>query len=336
MNARKSWLRVKYNNKDITADLQPFVLGWTYTDNLSGQADDLQIDLVDTEQKWIGPWFPDKAATLSGVIFRQDWEKYGVTNTLPIGQFEIDEIEVQYPPSIVSIKGVSVPESTSLRGEEKHRAWEKTRLSVIAKDIARKAKIKVLYEVDDDPEYDRIEQTGETDLSFLMRLCNDAGLCLKVTGTQLNIFDEEKYEKRLPIATIHRKDVKSFRGRSTTQGIYKACRVEYHSPKRKKNVVYTFTPPKAPKTGRTLYVNQRVASIKEAEMLAKKKLRQANKEAETVSLSLMGDTRFVAGVTVNLSGFGKFDGKYIIIQATHSQQRGYEISLELRRCLEGY
>ncbi|QQE75725.1 late control protein [Brevibacillus composti] len=336
MNARKAWLQVKYNSKDITADLQPHLLGWSYTDNLSGQADDLQITLEDAERKWIGPWFPEKGAVLTGVVYRQDWEKYGITNTLNIGQFEIDEVEASLPPCAVSIKGISVPESSSLRGEEKHQAWEKTKLSVIAADKASKAKLKLMYDVDDDPEYDRVEQTGETDLSFLMRLCSEAGLCMKVTGTQLVIVDEAKYEANAPIAILQPVDVSSFRGRSSTQGAYRSCRVEYHSPKGRRNIVYTYTPPNAPKTGRTLYVNQRVASVKEAERLAKKKLREANKDAMNVSLSLPGDTRFVAGITLSLSGFGAFDGKYIVTRAMHTQQGRYETGLELRRCLEGY
>lgn len=336
MNARKAGLQVKYNSIDISEDLQPHLKSWSYTDNLSGQADDLKITLEDKESKWLGPWFPEKGAVLEGVIFRQDWEKNGITNTLDTGQFEIDEFDGDGPPLTVTIKGISVPESSSLRGEEKHQAWEKTKLSVIANDKASKAGLKLIFDVDEDPEYDRVEQTGETDLSFLMRLCNDAGLCLKITGTHIVIVDEAKYESKTPIDTIHRDEVKRYSLRSTTQGVYCACRVEYHSQKGRNNIVYTYAPPNAPKTGRTLYINQRVGSVKEAERLAKKKLREANKDAMNVSLGLPGDTRYVAGVTLNLSGFGEFDGKYIVTQATHSQQSGYETSLELRRCLEGY
>lgn len=336
MNARRASLQVTYQNHDITADLEPHLLSWDYTDNLGGQADDLQINLEDRDHKWIGPWMPEKGAVIKAKIVRENWEKDGKVDALPLGQFEIDEIEVSFPPSTVAIKAISVPESSSLRGEEKNRAWEKTKLSVIARDKAKAAGLKLLYDVDDDPEYDRVEQTGETDLSFLMRLCNDAGLCLKVTGTQLVIFDEEKYERQPPVATIRPTDVKNYRGVATTQGTYRACRVHYRSPKGRKNITYTFAPKNAPKTGRILYINQRVASVKEAERLAKKKLREANKNSGTFTLTMLGDTRFVAGVTVMLSGFGNFDGKYIVTQAKHSQQNGYETALELRRCLEGY
>lgn len=339
MNARKAGLHIQYESKDISADLQPYLLGWTHTDNLSGQADDLQIDLEDKDQLWNGPWFPDTGAAIVGKAVRQNWETEGKVETLPLGQFEIDEIEVNNPPSTVAIKAISVPESSSLRGEEKNRSWEKTKLSVVAGDISAKSKLKLYFDVDDDPEYDSIEQTSETDLAFLMRLCGDAGLCLKVTGTQVIIIDEEKYENRPPVKTFTKGDpeIKSFRGRTTTQGLYSSCHVEYHSPKRRKNVTFTYTPKNAPKTGRTLLINQRVASVKEAERLAKKKLREANKNAVNVSITKVGDNALVAGHTVTLKGYGKvFDGKYIITQITRSQRSGYEMSMELRKCLEGY
>ncbi|WP_409176665.1 phage late control D family protein [Brevibacillus fortis] len=338
MKARRAKLQVIYDNHDITADLHPHLISWTHTDNLSGQADDLQITVEDKERKWSGPWMPEEGAVLRAKVIRENWEQDGKTDYLSLGQFEIDGIEISFPPSAVTIKAISVPESSSLRGEPKNRAWEKTKLSVIAGDKAKKSGLKLFFDAED-VEYDRIEQTEETDLVFLMRLCNDAGLCLKITDKQLVIFDEEKYESRPAIDTIKRDapSIKSFRTRLTTQGAYRACRVEYQSPKKKKKVSYTYTPPSAPKTGRTLYVNQRVTSIGEAQRLARKKLREANKDTSVASVVMIANNVYVAGHTVNLKDFGqRIDGKYIITQITRSQGSGYEMAMELRRCLEGY
>jgi uncharacterized protein len=336
--ARSAQLQVIYEKTDISADLRPHLLSWTYTDNLSGQADDLQLTLEDIQQQWSGSWMPDVTATLEAAILRENWNQEGKVESLPLGSFEVAEIETSYPPATVTIKGISIPESSGLRGEKRNKAWEETRLSLIAGEKAAAADLSLFYDTDEDPSYDRIEQTEETDLVFLTRLCNDAGLCLKVAGTQLVIFDEAKYESAAPIDTLKRSqsEIKSFRGRTTSVGMYRACKVNYFSAEEKLNISATFTPPNAPKTGRVLTINERVASVAEAQRLAKKKLREANKEAVQVSLTMTGDIRFVAGVTVMLSEFGAFDGKYIVTQAVHSQQNGYETTLELRRCLEGY
>lgn len=338
MNARQARLELSYNNKNITEDLTPYLESWSFTDNLSGQADDLQIDLMDREHLWMGSWLPEKGAVVKGKILTENWEQEGKVASLPLGHFEIDDLGVKGPPSVVSIKAISVPESSSLRGEEKNRAWEKTKLSVIANDIASKNKLKLFYDVAEDVEYERIEQSGESDIRFLMRLCDDAGLGLKVTGNQINIFDEEKYEKQSPIMTIKlgESNIKNYTFQSSTNGTYRACRVEYHSAKGKKNFSFTFTPANAPKTGRTLVIKQEVSSVKEAERLAKKRLRKENKEADKAAFVLMGDIRLVAGVTVKLDGFGGFNGKYIVTQATHGQSNGYETAIQLRKVLEGY
>lgn len=337
----KGWavsLHVTYESVDITADLRSYMLSWTYTDNLSGQADDLQLTLEDSQALWIGPWAPQEGAVLVAEIRRGNWIEGARNDVLPLGQFELDELEGEDRPSTVTIKATSVPESSSLRGEQKDRAWEKVTLSVIANDIAKGAGLEILFDTEDNPEYDRMEQTGETDLSFLMRLCNDSGLCLKVTGDRMVIFDEEKYERLDPVDTINRytSGVKNLRWRRTLQGLYSSCRVDYQGPNSKSKLSATFTPPNPPKTKRVLRINEQVDSHKAALRLACKKLRNENKNAVSVSFTLPGDTRYVAGVTLMLDGFGVLNGKYIVTQATHSQQSGYETSLELRRCLEGY
>lgn len=338
MNTRRAKLELLYEGKNITEDLEGYLQSWAYTDNLSGQADDLQITVRNIDGRWFRSWMPEKGAKLIAAIIRQNWRAVGTVDRLPLGQFEIDEIEGAGPPSAVTIKAVSVPESSALRGEYKNRAWEDTTLSVIAGDIARGAGLKLFYDTDDNPEYDRIEQTEETDLAFLMGLCADAGLCLKVSDAQVVIFDERKYENREPIGTIKygASFIKSWQCRTTLTGIYKSCRVEYHDTEEKKTIKGEFTPPNPPKTGRVLVVNERVKSVAQAEKLAKKRLRKANREGTMFSLTLAGDTRYLAGLTVNLEGWGNFDGKYIIAQAVHSQQAGYETKLELRKCLEGY
>jgi phage protein D len=305
---------------------------------MSGEADDLQITLEDRDHVWIGSWMPDEGAKLTASIVRENWVTDGKTDKVSLGQFEIDEIESEFPPSTVTIKATSIPQSSSLRGEEKNRAWEKTKLSIVARDIAAGAKMKYFYDTDDNPDYDRIDQSGETDLKFLMRICTDAGLCLKVSDNQIVIFDERKYEAKKSFMTITKGkiDLKSYSGRRTLNGIYKSCKVVYHDSSENKTISSTYTPAKPPKTGRVLFVNERVKTVAEAQRLAKKRLRDANKQAVSFSMSMPGDIRFFASLTVDLVGFGKFDGKYIITQATHSQSTGYETKLQLRKCLEGY
>lgn len=333
-DARRIWLGLIYNNLDIIANLAPYLLSFSYTDYANGKADDLQINLEDRESLWKSGWMPDKGAVLQAALHVRNWTVDNEYKVLPLGVFEIDEIECSGPPEVVSVKALSLPESASLRGEAKTRAWEKTRLSVIANDIAQKAGLKLFYETDENPEYDRMEQTEQSDLSFLQKLCEDAGLSLKIANKQLVIFDDSKYEQQPPVMTITRglSPVLSYQAVSSTANVYVAAQVAYKGAKQKKEIVYTYRPPNAPKTGKTLVINQRVSSLDEAMRLAKQRLRQANKQETKFNLTVMGNLALVAGVTVMLKGWGNFDDKYFIETAEHSGPN-YTTRLELRRVL---
>lgn len=338
MQARQSFLKLQYNNKDISKSLASYLLGWTYTDYMSGAIDDLQINLEDKAHLWNAAWMPSKGATLRGTITLKNWEAESSILDAAIGLFEVDTLNSKGPPSVVTIKALAIPESSSLRGEDKNKAWEKTKLRPIAQELVSKAGMKLFYDTSENPEYDRMEQTGETDLLFLFRLCKDAGLCLKVTNGQVAIFDEQKYEAKPPITTITRGKslIEGHDFTTTMNEIYAACKVSYQDGDKKQKIEATFTAPKSPGTKRTLYINERVKDKAEAQKLAKKKLREKNREATIGKFQLMGHPKYTAGATVMVKGFGWFDGKYIITQATHSKSGKYSTSIDIRRCLEGY
>ena len=75
----------------------------------------------------------------------------------------------------------------------------------------------------------------------------------------------------------------------------------------------------------------------EAKTLAEKLLRLYNKYATSAIFTFPGNPALVAGITVELKGWGAFDGKYIITQAVHRvDDSGYTTQIKLRRVLEGY
>ena len=140
MEPRTSSIKILYNNKDISTDISKYIKSINYTDNLSGEADDLQITLEDRQGLWQSAWMPEKGATLEVSIITSRWNNLESQNdTLRLGYFEIDEITSSEPPREVQIKSVSIPDNSGLRGEERSRSWEKTKLYTIASDIATDA-----------------------------------------------------------------------------------------------------------------------------------------------------------------------------------------------------
>ncbi len=349
MLAGRVTANVLYNNTDISAELALYLKGLTYTDNLSGEADTLDLTLEDRQGLWENAWFPDKGATLQASLNTQNWESlYAGSNSLNLGLYEIDEINSTGYPSEVQIRSVSVPDNNTLRGTERSRSWEKAELKTIANDVASGAGMELTFDTEDNPTLERVEQTEQSDLSFLLALTKDRGLALKITEKKVVIFDEAKYEQEEPKITIVKPHTAFLDGggnfvtkilgyslNNKQRDIYKSCHVKYQKGKTKEAVEGTFDDPDK-KEGKTLEIKEQVESVADAQRLAKKRLREKNKEEWTGSFTLVGNTNLVAAVTVKLQGFGKYDGKYIVTRATHTIGSGYQTSIEIRRCLNGY
>ncbi|MFH5187104.1 phage late control D family protein [Paenibacillus sp. TAB 01] len=161
---------------------------------------------------------------------------------------------------------------------------------------------------------------------------------MKLTDSQLVLFDEAVYEQKDPVAEIVRgtSEVISYSfSEHSADSAYVACRVRYNDPK-KGLIQATYQAPSAPEDGPLLEINEQVASIAEAQRLAKKRLREKNKEAAKASIELDGNVQMVTGVTILITGWKNFDGKYIITSAKHSISSGYQTSIEIRKVLEGY
>lgn len=349
MEARRILTIIKYNNKDISADISKYLKSISYTDNLSGEADDLQITLEDKAGLWQSTWMPEKGALLDVMLQQKYWQTLSaLPQSLRLGLFEIDEITSSGYPSEVQIKAVSVPDNNTLRGTERSRSWEKAKLQVIANDIASAAGMSLFWDTEEKPVLDRAEQTEQSDLSFLYAICKDKGLALKISDKKIIIFDEAKYEAEkakitiVKPGTVYKKESgmkylfvgTGYSLRTKIRDIYAACRVSYQQGSSKSNIEATYTA--AGKKGKTLQVNEQVESVAEALDLAKKRLREKNKDEVTGSLNMLGNFVLLSGVTVNLLGFGAFDDKYLITRASHDIGSGYTTNIDVRRCLNGY
>lgn len=260
---------------------------------------------------------------------------------LDCGTFEIDTIRASGPPSRITLKATSLPVSSAVRSTKRNKAWENIKLSAIGSQIASRCGMQCRFYSDFDPVYKRQEQAGESDIVFLQRLCKAAGLALKCTANSIVMFDEAEYERKDVAFSIEKgkADVLNWSfSDGTTDTAYSSCHVSYTN-ENGVTIEYTYTPRvDNPGTGQVLEISEKVESREEARQLAMKRLRQKNKDRFSASLTLIGSCSAVAGVTVNIIGWGSFDGKYLIERATHSVSGsgGYTTSVELHKVLEEY
>lgn len=357
---RRAWLQVTYNSKDISEALAQYLISASYTDNLSGQVDDISLTLEDKAGLWQSDWMPVKGATLDIILCTYNWQgMYDGEFDTTLGTFEVDEIEMTSAPDVVNIKAVaiSIGDDSTLRSTMRSKTWENISVRKVANDIAWENGLKLFWDCDDNPNIDKLEQNDESDLSVLQKVCDDAGFALKITTDTIIVFDEAKYEQAEPVIEIYHPgttnvmDVAEADGTPTPERIfhstgysfktkirdvYKKCHIKYTNDQDKSVIESTFTDPNK-SNGATLEIHQQVTSQAEADRLAKKKLREKNRDECTGSYSLDGCQFLCAGETIEMIGFGVFSGRYIVTQAKHDiSGSGYVTSIDVRRCLIGY
>ena len=346
--SRRANIRVRFDGTDITEDILPYLLDFTYTDNEEDETDDLSLTLQDRSGDWLEAWCADimvaaaASRKISGTIIRKNWTGKGEDEVLECGEFELDSVNVSGPPSTVTIDATSLPYAAPVRQMVMHKEWESISLSGIAAAVAGNAGLSLSYLSSVDPFFEREEQFRTSDIVYLSELCHENGLSLKATDGELVIFDQPSFEAAAPVRTIRRGDGSYIRyslgsGEAKTQ--YSSCRVRYDHPE-KGLIEATFDNPdaKSGSTEQVLEKNVRVENKGQAETVAKAFLRLANKFELTASIVFPGDPVYCAGMTLMLEGFGDWDGKYMIRQAAHSISGtgGYTTSVKLRKVLNGY
>lgn len=338
--SRRTEVSITFGGTDITQDIKPYFLELSYTDDMDDMTDDLKITVQDRDGVWMEQWLTEAVEAAAGeklsiraVIFPKYWAN---SATLDTGAFELDSVDASGPPSTVTINATSLAFSGSLRQTKKSKAWENYKLSGIASEIAAGNGMGCLYESESNPSYDRVEQTKQSDIAFLKKLCQDAGISIKATDGKLVLFDQEAYEAKAPVRTIEKgkggyTKYKLESGSADTK--YAKCRVRYLNPAT--GTCIEGTAEDADVSGeQCLEITAKVGSIGEAQTLAKKMLRLHNKLALTGTITTQGDVGLVAGVTVQLKGWGGWDGKYLVTQATHTiGTGGYTTQIRIRKVL---
>lgn len=334
--ARRVVLSVSIAGHDVASAFAPYLLDFSYKDNIGGKADEVQLSLHNRDGKFTGEWMLKKGLPVDASIVCTDWEGPGGTISLPCGSFKIDEVELSGPPEKISIKAVSADLTGPLRDTKKTRAWENTSLSGVAGQIAGENGLSLFYQAPDHS-FQRQDQRNESDLQFLNRIAGDRGCHCKVHNGKLAIFDAESAESAGASLTIPKSgDMYSPKSYSfklaSSQTAYKDAKAEYTDPKTGTTHKAEVKSSRESKGGaaKTLNLQVRVENATQAMALGRAKLHQENMKEETVTIEIMGCPKIAAGQTVELADFGAFSGTYSVKTATHKiSTSGYSTSLEL-------
>lgn len=299
---------------------------FTYTDVASGQSDSASITMYDIAKDWMSSRKPKKGAGLGAKLEINNWDRENSAETFDCGNFILDDITFSGRPVSCVLGVVSVPANDSFKTLTKTKTWEKTTIQDIASEIAGNAGVALVYDASA-VSIDEIEQSSQTDSAFLYSLSEKYGLGMKVYNHKIVIFDIVAYEEKGVVGTISETDCVSWNTNETIDGTYTGVSLSYTNPDVDDPINVTMG-----SEGRMHALNVQANSQYDAELQAAAKANEANRNIQTVTLTLMGKKPYVATQCVNISGFGNYDDKYYIDSVKHTVgSSGYRTQYTLHK-----
>ncbi|UWZ93832.1 hypothetical protein HZ320_09415 [[Pasteurella] aerogenes] len=331
-NVPKPDFSLFYEKTNITADIEPHLVQFTYTDHLEGQSDELTVEFEDISGKWVRQWFPTQGDKLRAAIGYKD------SLLVNIGEFEIDEVEYSYKPSIISLKALSTGISKANR-TLKPKAYENTTLAQVVGIVAEKLKLKVVGKIKAIP-IKRITQYQERDVEFLARLAREYHHSFKIVGSQLVFTDKTELGQSEPVLILEERDTISLTLRDRIKDTAKAVEISAYDAsgkkvvkKRKKATALRPNLKQAKAASEdTLKIVTRGESDEQVEARGNAALAEQNDDQTAGNITLIGNPELVAGATIWLKNLGVFSGKYLIKSSRHSfgKNLGYTTDIEVR------
>lgn len=167
---------LKLDNEDITQDFSDRLISLTMTDNRGFEADQLDIELDDTDGQIA---LPPRGATLTLWLGWQD------SALIKKGTFTVDEIEHRGAPDTLTIRGRSADFRGTLNSR-REQSWHDTTLGQIVETIAARNKLTASVADTLKPvAVPHIDQSQESDAVFLSRLADRNGASVSVKAGKL-------------------------------------------------------------------------------------------------------------------------------------------------------
>jgi len=348
----QSLIRLFYEGRDISRDVAAALVRLRVTDNLMDSSDDLDIELEDAKGLWRDAWYPGHGDALTLAL---GWQGQDV---MAMGRFEIDEVELNYPPATLAIRALAVGIRSDLRTTQ-HRAYEGMTLEGIARQIAHRQGLGFAGAV----EAISLERlTQETaDLEFLRDLAAQYDHAFKIWDSKLVLQRISDLERLEPVARLTLTELANVRLRDSFREIPKSVSVKHQDAAKgklvemdvvngevvavassvkkssestgnaKRNpvemtvvdgkaVAVPGSVRKTTSSGNTAKSTSRAASPATAAAQAKAKMAKLQRQRCTASWQCVGRPELKSGSIVELAGetAGRFAGRWLIMRATHS------------------
>lgn len=215
LNSRSPAFSITIEGKDVTTALDARLMSLTLTDNRGFEADQLDLELDDADGQIV---LPRRGAVIQLAL---GWKGQPL---FPKGAFTVDEIEHSGAPDRLTIRARSADFRETLN-TRREKSWHQTTVGEVVKEIAARHNLKVALGKDlTDKVLDHMDQTNESDASFLMKLARQYGAIASVKDGNLLFIRQGQGRtasgKPLPVITITRKAGDGHRFTLADRGAY--------------------------------------------------------------------------------------------------------------------
>jgi hypothetical protein len=347
VNSKSPAFSIVIEGKNVTTVLDKRLMSLTLTDNRGFEADQLDLELDDADGQIA---LPRRGAVIQLSL---GWKGQPL---FPKGVFTVDEIEHCGAPDRLTIRARSADFRETLN-TRREKSWHQTTVGNVVKEIAARHNLKMALGKDlTDRALDHMDQTNESDASFLMKLARQYGAIASVKGGHLLFIRQGQGRtasgKPLPVITIERKSGDGHRFTLADRGAYTGViaswlhtrepkQKEITQVKRRRKKTTTAKEPEA-KQGdylvgtdeNVLVLNRTYANRSNAERAAKMQWERLQRGVASFSLQLSeGRADLYTEMPVKVSGFKQpiDDAEWTITTLTHtvSPDNGFTTSLEL-------
>lgn len=216
--------RITLNGRDISRMFAPNLISLTLSESRSEEPDMLDIVLDDSKGAFA---IPNRGADIKVAI---GWVGDPLIDK---GTFTVDEVEHSGAPDILTIRAKSASMTNAMH-ERREMSWHGQTIGAIVKAIAtRNSLTPVVVKPLADTLIDHIDQTHESDMSFLTRLARRYDAVMNVKDRNLLFMPIGKGTtasgKALPVLNLTRRDGDSHRYHVSQRENYAAVRAHWHS-----------------------------------------------------------------------------------------------------------
>ncbi|ESF23001.1 late control-like protein [Salmonella enterica subsp. enterica serovar Tallahassee str. 0012] len=353
LNSKSPAFSITIEGKDVTTVMDARLMSLTLTDNRGFEADQLDLELDDADGQIV---LPRRGAVIHLAL---GWKGQPL---FPKGAFTVDEIEHSGAPDRLTIRARSADFRETLN-TRREKSWHQITVGEVVKEIAARHNLKVALGQDlTDKALDHMDQTNESDASFLMKLARQYGAIASVKDGNLLFIRQGQGRtasgKPLPVITITRKAGDGHRFTLADRGAYTgviASWLHTREPRKKETTSVKrrrkkATTPKEPEAKQgdylvgtdenVLVLNRTYANRSNAERAAKMQWERLQRGVASFSLQLAeGRADLYTEMPVKVTGFKQpiDDAEWTITTLTHSvsPDNGFTTSMELEVKIDG-